>query len=81
VDRKIVQIKNETAQGALHETTGEPAENQEIQESNPIKQDSDEILRPITEAEEKSNPEPNKTDSGGDGLQHIFPHLTDKSSL
>lgn len=81
VDRKIAQIKKETTQGVLHEATGEPAENQETQESNPIKQNSDEILRPVTTAEEKSNPEPNKTDSGGDGLQHVFPHLIEKSSL
>jgi NAD+-dependent protein deacetylase SIR2 len=81
VDRKIVQIKKETAQEELHEATGEPAKNQEIQESNPINQDSEEILRPVAEAEEKSNPEPNNTDSGGDGLQHIFPHLAEKPSL
>jgi len=78
---KIVQIKKETAQGELHKATGEPAKNQEIQESNPINQDSEEILRPVAEAEEKSNPEPNNTDSGGDGLQHIFPHLAEKPSL
>ncbi|KAF2195634.1 NAD-dependent deacetylase sirtuin-2 [Zopfia rhizophila CBS 207.26] len=78
VDNKIARIQeNERKRDLPESATAVPERKEDSSEGA----SSEKILRPDPQADATANPEVVKTDPGGGGLQHVFPHLVKKPSL